>query len=52
MAGCEGVGAVAEHEASVVSVVGGGGDPEVAEHGVGFPAAQELDVVGVDAGAE
>ena len=34
MAGCEGVGTVAEHEASVVSVVGGGGNLEVAEHGV------------------
>ena len=43
---------MAEHEAGVVRVVRGGGDPEVAEHGIGLPAAQEVDVVGVDASTE
>jgi hypothetical protein len=33
-------------------VAGGGLDPEVAEHGIRLPSAQELDVVGVDAGAQ
>ena len=53
-AGCggEGVGAMVEHELGIVVSVGGSLDAKVAEHGVGLPAAQELDGVRVGPGAE
>ena len=53
-AGCggEGAGAMVEHELGVVVSMGGSLDAKVAEHGVGLPAAQELDGVRVDPGAE
>lgn len=50
--GSEGVGASGEHGLSEVVGVGESSDSEVAEHGVGLPAADELDGVGVDVGAE
>ena len=50
--GGEGEGAVVEHLVGEVPGMGGGGDAEVAEHGVGAPAAEKLDVVGVYLGAE
>ena len=46
----EGVGAMVEH--LLGEGAGGGLDPQITEHGVGLPATQELDVVGVDASAE
>ena len=48
----EGVVAMGEHGLS--EVVGGEGrlDPKIAQHGVGLPAAQELDGVRIDVGAK
>ena len=46
------VGAVVEHALGVVMRMDRGLDAEVAEHGVRFPATEELDGVGVNAGAE
>ena len=46
------VGPGVEHALREVGVVGVGGHTEVAEHGVGFPAAQELDGFGVDVSTE
>ena len=48
----EGVGAMVEHALGVVVGVCRGLDSKVAKHGVGFPAAQELDSVLLDMGAE
>ena len=48
----EDVAAVLEHVLRVVMGVDGGLNPEVPEHGVGSPAAQELDAIGVGFGAE
>ena len=48
----EGVGAVVEHFLGVVVSADSSLDAQGAKHGVGFPAPQELDSVGVDAGAE
>jgi hypothetical protein len=50
--GSKGVVAGSEHELGEVGGVGMCSDAEVAEHGVGFPSSDELDDVGVDAGAE
>ena len=44
----EGVGAVVKHLLGQMMRVGGGLDLQVAEHGIGLPAAEELDVVFVD----
>ena len=49
-AGGEGVGAMVEHELG--KVLGRSLDAEVLEHGVGFPAPEELDAVLVDARTE
>ena len=46
--GGEGVGAVVKHLLGQMMRVGGGLDPQVAEHGIGLPTAEELDVVFVD----
>ena len=53
-AGCggEGVGAMVEHQLGVVMSMGGSLDAKAAEHGVRLPAAQELDGVRVEPGAE
>ncbi len=48
-AGGEGIGAMVKHELG--EVLGSGLDAEVPEHGVGFPAPHEGDVVRVDVGA-
>ena len=45
--GCEGVGAVPEHEAGIVCVAGRGRDAEVPQHGIRLPAAEELDLGGI-----
>ena len=50
--GGEGVGAMVEHEMGVVVSMGGSLDAKVAKHGDGLPAAQELDGVQVNPGAE
>lgn len=50
--GSEGVVAGTEHQLGEVRVVGVGGNTEVAEHGIGLPAAEQLDDVGVDVGAQ
>ena len=50
--GREGEVAVGEHALGEVVVVGVSSDAEVTEHGVRFPAAEEVDDVGVDVGAE
>ena len=50
--GHEGVGAVVEHALGELLGVDGSLDPEVPEHGVRFPAAEEHDGVAVDVGAE
>ena len=42
------VGAVVKHLLGEMMRVGGGLDPQVAEHGIGLPSAEELDVVFVD----
>ena len=47
--GGEGVAAMVDHGLGVVVGMGCCLDAEVAEHGVGLPAAQEGDGVGVDA---
>ena len=49
-AGGEGKGPIIQHELGIV--VGGGLNPQVAEHGVGFPVAKELDGVFVDPSTE
>ena len=49
---CEGESASVEHTLREVVGVGVGGHSEVAEHGVGLPAAEKLDDVRVDAGAK
>ena len=48
----EGERAMCEHTAGVSVGMHGALDTQVSEHGVGFPAAQELDVVGVNACTE
>ena len=48
----EGVGAVVKHLLGQMMRVGGGLDPQVAEHGIGLPTAEELDVVFVDTRTE
>ena len=48
----EGVVAMVEHALRKVAALDGGLNAEVAEHGVRFPAAEELDGVRIDAGAE
>ena len=48
----QGVAAGLKHVGGELMGVGRGGDSEVAEHGVGLPAAQQLNDVGVDVGAE
>ena len=48
----EGVVTVVQHALGVVVGQGGGLDAEVAEHGVGFPTAEQLDGVRVNASAE
>jgi len=48
----EGVGAMVQHLLRIVVGDGGGLDAEVAEHGIGFPAAKKLDGVTVDSGTE
>ena len=48
----KGVGAMVQHLLGVVVGDGSSLDAQVAEHGVGFSAAQELDSIFVDAGAE
>ena len=52
--GCwnEGVGAMVQHLLGVVVGYRGGLDAEIAEHGVGFPATEELDGVLVNASAK
>ena len=49
-AGGEGKGPIIQHELGIV--VGGGLNPQVAEHGVRFPASKELDGVFVDPSTE
>ena len=49
-AGGKSVGAIVEHELG--EVLGGGLDAEVTEHGIGFPTAEELNVVLVNACTE
>jgi len=51
-AGGEGVGAMVQHPLGEVVGVDVSLDAEVAEHGVGFPPAEEHDDVGVDVGAK
>jgi hypothetical protein len=41
-----------EHDLSKIGGVGEGGDIDVAHHGIGFPAAEELDGVGSDVCAQ
>ena len=48
----EGVGAMVKHTLGEVLGVNVGLDPEVAEHGVRFPTAKELDGILVNVGAE
>ena len=48
----EGVGPRGEHALSQVGVVGMSGNAEVPQHGVRFPAPEELDHVGVHSSAE
>ena len=50
--GVEGVVPLGEHLCSKVVGDADGHDPEVADHGIGAPAADELDGAGVDFGAE
>ena len=49
-AGGKGKGPIIQHELGIV--VGGGLNPQVAEHGVGFPASKELDGVFVNPSTE
>ena len=49
-AGGKGKGPIIQHELGIV--VGGRLNPQVAEHGVGFPASKELDGIFIYAGAE
>ena len=48
----EGEGAVVEHALGELVGVDGGLDPEVPEHSVRFPAAEEHDGVTIDVGTE
>ena len=48
----EGVGAMVQHLLGVVVGYRGGLDAKIAKHGVGFPAAKELDSILVDASAK
>lgn len=48
----EGVGPSHQHLLGKVGGLGEGGDTKVSQHGVGLPATEELDDVGVDVGAE
>ena len=48
----EGEGAVVEHTLGELMGVDGGLDPEVPEHSVRFPAAEEHDGVTINVGAE
>ena len=48
----EGVGAMVQHLLGVVVGYRGGLDAKIAKHGVGFPAAKELDGILVDASAK
>ena len=50
--GVKGVGTMVEHLLGIVELQGGSLNAEVAEHGIGFPSAQELDGVLVNAGAQ
>ena len=50
--GREGEVAVGEHALGKIVVVGVSSDTEVTQHGVRLPAAEELDDVGVNVGAE
>ena len=50
--GCEGVGAIVQHALGVAFANDDDLAPEVEQHGVGLPAANELDGVVVDAGAQ
>lgn len=51
-AGGEGVGAMVKHFLGKVRSVDVGLDAQIAEHGIGFPSAEEHDVVGINVGAE
>ena len=48
----EGVGTMFEHALGVMVECSGRGDAEVAEHGIGAPASEKFDGVGVNPGAE
>jgi hypothetical protein len=48
----EGEAAVLQHELCHVVVVGVSGDSQVLQHGVRFPAPEQLDGVGIDACAQ
>ena len=48
----EGVGAMVEHQLGIVVGLSSGLDAQVAEHGVGFPTAEELDSVFVNSSTE
>ena len=50
--GMECVGTMVQHLLGIVELQGGSLDAEVAEHGVRFPSAQELDGILVNAGAQ
>jgi hypothetical protein len=50
--GCEGVATVPEHVLGEVASVHEGGDPQVGHHGVGLPAADKLDDVGLNASTQ
>ena len=50
--GGEGAGAVVKHVLGQMMRVGGGLNPQVAEHGIGLPSTEELDVVFVDTHTE
>ena len=50
--GVEGVGTMVEHLLGIVELQGGSLNAKVAEHGVRFPSAQELDGILVNAGAQ
>ena len=51
-AGGEGVVTGVEHAVGVIGGVGARRDVEVTQHGIRFPAPEELDGVGIDAGAQ
>jgi hypothetical protein len=48
----EGEAAVVQHKLGQVVVVGMSGKAEVLQHGIQFPASEQLDDVGVNAGTQ